>query len=297
MSTFSYNGNVVEVEVVNENPQSEKDLRIGGALVQALSLENTIEQQVDETGAVWFNAKDICDTLKHSNSRKALKDMVNTPDVTARYTRSSGQGRTVNFINESGLYSLILGSKLPKAIDFKHWVTGTVLPSIRKTGSYSINQPSSAGWVERSKNDASAVLAKIAARIYSAKLEKNSGSKPSTSDFQMLNIEVNKGAFNHHEKGMRNRMTAHGEERLENAYSTVVFELATDNIKADTYSKAIVRDHGKDTGVSILPESQVKQIKSERKLATKSQRKLNSKDKQQGLPVNKENDSDEDTNW
>jgi len=249
----------------------------------------------------WFLATDVCRCLGYviDNISKTLDKHVEKADRLKRADRSTGQTRHVNFINESGLYSLILGSQLESAKKFKHWVTSEVLPSIRKTGSYSASQSNSAGWVERSKNDASAVLSKIAARIYAAKLEKDSGSKPSTTDFQMLNIEVNKGAFNHHEKGMRTRMTPHGEKRLESAYSTVVFELATDNIKTNTYSKAIVRDHGKDSGMSILPESKVKQIKSERKLATKIQRKLASKDNQLILSANKSDniDKDENTNW
>lgn len=241
----------------------------------------------------------VCYESVKTNLSNILKKHVDQKDNTSRIALTAGGKQKVKFINESGLYSLILGSQLESAKKFKHWVTSDVLPSIRKTGTYSTDQSNSAGWVERSKNDASAVLAKIAARIYSAKLEKDSGSKPSTTDFQMLNIEVNKGAFNYHEKGMRSRMTSHGEKRPENAYSTVVFELATDNIKTDTYSKSIVRDHGKDSGVSILPEPKVKQIKSESKHATKTQRKLSSKDKQSNLPEGKldSTDKDEDTNW
>jgi hypothetical protein len=140
-SQFTYNGNVIEVEVVNENPQSEKDLKIGGALIQALSFENQIETQVDEDGNTWFKAKDITDNLGYKNSAQALKDNVISPDISGRYTSSSGQGRTVNFINESGLYSLIISSKLESAKKFRHWVTSEVLPSIGKTGSYSTNTP------------------------------------------------------------------------------------------------------------------------------------------------------------
>ena len=142
MSQFTYNGNVIEVEVVNENPQREKDLKIGGALVQALSFENTIEQQVDENGVTWFKAKDICTSLGYdaNDINKHLQRHVEKADQMSRLDRSSGQGRNVKFINESGLYSLILGSTLESAKKFKHWVTSEVLPSIRKTGSYSTQQ-------------------------------------------------------------------------------------------------------------------------------------------------------------
>ena len=86
----------------------------------------------------YFVGKDIVDSLGYTNSRKALSDHVDEEDkgVTKCYTPSGIQNMTI--INESGLYSLILGSKLPSAKKFKHWVTNEVLPSIRKSGSYQV---------------------------------------------------------------------------------------------------------------------------------------------------------------
>ena len=88
----------------------------------------------------WFVGKDIAEALGYSNPRKAISDHVDDEDkgVTNRYTLGGRQDITV--INESGLYSLILSSKLPKAKKFKRWVTSEVLPSIRKTGMYAVNQ-------------------------------------------------------------------------------------------------------------------------------------------------------------
>ena len=97
-----------------------------------------------DDGEIWFVAVDVCKILGYKNSRKALADHVDDedkrPDVTIRYTSSNGviQNRKVNVINESGLYSLIFGSQLPAAKKFTRWVTSEVLPSIRKTGSYSV---------------------------------------------------------------------------------------------------------------------------------------------------------------
>ena len=87
-------------------------------------------------GEPWFVGKDIAEALGYSNSRKALIDHVDNEDkgVTNRYTLGGTQNLTI--INESGLYSLIFGSKLDSAKKLKRWVTSEVLPAIRKSGHY-----------------------------------------------------------------------------------------------------------------------------------------------------------------
>lgn len=85
----------------------------------------------------YFVGNDIANVLGYSNSRKAIKDHVDEEDVTKRDTLTKGGNQEVTFINESGLYSLVFGSKLDSAKKFKRWVTSEVLPAIRKTGSYS----------------------------------------------------------------------------------------------------------------------------------------------------------------
>lgn len=84
----------------------------------------------------WFIGKDVATALGYSNPRKALNDHVDSEDkgVTKCDTLGGAQGMTV--INESGVYALIFGSKLPTAKKFKHWVTSEVLPDIRKHGLY-----------------------------------------------------------------------------------------------------------------------------------------------------------------
>ena len=93
---------------------------------------------VDEKGEPWFVGKDVARRLGYINHRKALRDHVDEEDrkdgVTIR--DSIGRDQEATFINESGLYSLILASKLPQAKAFKRWVTSEVLPQIRKTGGY-----------------------------------------------------------------------------------------------------------------------------------------------------------------
>ena len=97
-----------------------------------------IRTMSNEQGEVMFCAKDVCDALKHTNSRRAIAKLVDEGDVTKRYTPTTSGDQLMTFINESGLYSLILSSKLESAKRFKHWVTGEVLPNIRKQGGYMI---------------------------------------------------------------------------------------------------------------------------------------------------------------
>lgn len=91
---------------------------------------------VEVNGTPYFVGKDVAEILGYSNTPKAIKDHVDDEDKLTERIVMSGQGRDVTIINESGLYSLILSSKLPKAKEFKHWVTSEILPTIRKHGAY-----------------------------------------------------------------------------------------------------------------------------------------------------------------
>lgn len=90
----------------------------------------------------WFVAKDISDALGYKNSRDALSRHVSNEDKADVGIHDGRQIRNMNIINESGMYSLILSSNLPKAKEFKRWVTSEVLPSIRKSGGYISGQES-----------------------------------------------------------------------------------------------------------------------------------------------------------
>lgn len=97
-----------------------------------------------------FCAMDLCRALGYKNGRDALAKHVDDPDVAKRdmgvVTGKKADGTdavqmvSASFVNESGMYSLVLGSTLPQAKQFKRWITSEVLPSIRKTGSYSVEQ-------------------------------------------------------------------------------------------------------------------------------------------------------------
>lgn len=87
-------------------------------------------------GEPWFVGKDIAEIMQYTNTQKAIRDHVDEEDKLTERIVLSGQNREVIFINESGLYSLILSSKIPGAKRFKRWVTSEVLPQIRTTGTY-----------------------------------------------------------------------------------------------------------------------------------------------------------------
>ena len=95
---------------------------------------------VEQDGGIWFVGKDVAEALGYSNTSNAVISHVDDEDKLRTQIKYAGQNREVSIINESGLYSLVLSSKLPKAKAFKRWITSEVIPSIRKTGSY--NKPS-----------------------------------------------------------------------------------------------------------------------------------------------------------
>lgn len=86
--------------------------------------------------APYFVGKDVADILGYTNPRKAISDHVDEEDKGVTKCDTLGGIQDLTVINESGLYSLILSSKMPNAKKFKHWVTADVLPSIRKHGAY-----------------------------------------------------------------------------------------------------------------------------------------------------------------
>lgn len=89
-------------------------------------------------GEPWFVGKDVAEALGYTNPRDALSKHVDDEDKKTVAIRDGIRGNpNVTVINESGVYSLILSSKLPNAKKFKRWVTAEILPSVRQTGSYS----------------------------------------------------------------------------------------------------------------------------------------------------------------
>lgn len=91
-------------------------------------------------GEPWFAGKDVAASLGYKDTSDALKKHVAEEDKLTWCFTDSGQNRQMYVINESGLYSLIFGSKLESAQKFKHWVTSEILPSIRKNGIYATDK-------------------------------------------------------------------------------------------------------------------------------------------------------------
>ena len=106
-----------------------------------------VRTTIDEKGDPWFCAKDLCDVLGYKKTSEAVRQHVRPSDTVKRgvariaknrYGECNGKMQIVPmiFVNESGFYALVLGSKLATAVKFKDWVTSVVLPQIRKTGGY-----------------------------------------------------------------------------------------------------------------------------------------------------------------
>ena len=95
---------------------------------------------VEREGEPWFVGKDVAQALGYQNPQSAIRDHVDDEDKGVTEMVTPGGIQPVPIINESGLYSLVLSSKLPTAKAFKRWITSEVIPSIRKTGGYIAGQ-------------------------------------------------------------------------------------------------------------------------------------------------------------
>lgn len=114
----------------------------------------------------WFVGKDVTKALGYDNPSKAIRDHVEEEDkrvgvqnVTPYIIDSLGRKQHPTFINESGLYALVFGSKLPSAKKFKRWVTSEVLPALRKTGQYQVKELSGSELMAKALIEAQNVLA------------------------------------------------------------------------------------------------------------------------------------------
>lgn len=114
----------------------------------------------------WFVGKDVAEALGYDNPSKAIRVHVEEEDkrvgvqnVTPYIIDSLGRKQHPTFINESGLYALVFGSKLPSAKKFKRWVTSEVLPALRKTGQYQVKELSGQELMAKALIEAQNVLA------------------------------------------------------------------------------------------------------------------------------------------
>ena len=114
-----------------------KDYKMSNLTI--FKFENTPVQTIVENNEIFFRAAQLAELLQYKNPHKAIKDHVDPDDLTKREIVNTINKRAqVLFVNESGMYSLVLSSKLEQAKKVKRWVTSEVLPAIRKTGKYQL---------------------------------------------------------------------------------------------------------------------------------------------------------------
>ncbi|MFG3613128.1 ORF6C domain-containing protein [Rummeliibacillus stabekisii] len=107
--------------------------------LQLFNFDNQDVRILEKDGEPWFVGKDVAQILGYQRPDNAIRNHVDEEDKLMHQISASGQNRNMTLINESGMYSLVLSSKLESAKRFKRWVTSDVLPQIRKTGAYTSN--------------------------------------------------------------------------------------------------------------------------------------------------------------
>lgn len=128
--------------------------------VQLFNFENHEVRSLLINGEPWFVGKDVAEVLGYKNQNDALSKHIDDEDKDTIAIRDSiGRNRDTPIINESGLYCLVLSSKLPSAKKFKRWVTSEVLPTLRKTGQYQVKELSGQELMAKALIEAQSVLA------------------------------------------------------------------------------------------------------------------------------------------
>ena len=136
----------MKTEENTKKEEMKNEKTAGNAVVFENPEFGKILTQTDENGEPLFCAKDVCNALGYKKPRNAVNQLVNPLDalkqgawVATGIKKDGSEAKRwcqMLFVNESGFYALVLGSKLPTAVKFKNWVTSEVLPQIRKTGGY-----------------------------------------------------------------------------------------------------------------------------------------------------------------
>ena len=127
--------------------------------VQLFNFENHEVRSLLINSEPWFVGKDVAEVLGYERADNAIRNHIDKEDKLTHQISASGQNRNMTIINESGLYSLVLSSKLPSAKKFKRWVTSEVLPALRKTGQYQVKELSGSELMAKALIEAQSVLA------------------------------------------------------------------------------------------------------------------------------------------
>ena len=181
---------------------------------------------LEQNGEFWFVGKEIAKVLGFTNPRDAIKTHVFEEDKGVELIDTLGGSQKMTIINESGLYALVFGSRLPSAKKFKHWVTSEVLPSIRKQGKYEI---------PKTPMEALSLMFEV---------QKENTIKIDKLDEKMTNFEENAPLS----PGEYNVISKKIHERVRNAKSEYGFINATKQQVAELY-RAINNDVKEATGV------------------------------------------------
>ena len=127
--------------------------------LQVFNFENHEVRSLLLNNEPWFVGKDVAEVLGYERADNAIRNHIDKEDKLMHQISASGQNRNMTIINESGLYSLVLSSKLPSAKKFKRWVTSEVLPALRKTGQYQVKELSGSELMAKALIEAQSVLA------------------------------------------------------------------------------------------------------------------------------------------
>lgn len=127
--------------------------------VQLFNFESHEVRSLLINGEPWFVGKDVADVLGYQNASRDINRHVDEEDKQNYQNGTFDSPRGMTIINESGLYSLVLSSKLPSAKKFKRWVTSEVLPTLRKTGQYQVKELSGQELMAKALIEAQSVLA------------------------------------------------------------------------------------------------------------------------------------------
>jgi prophage antirepressor-like protein len=209
-----------------------------------------VEVQIDENGKEWFNSIDVCRCLGYERPNDAVSAHCRKDGtVKRRSVDSLGRQQQVNFITEPNLYRLVVKSKLPSAEDFEKWVFETVLPSIRKTGSYSI--------VKREKGDPIAILENFWKKVASDVREIERPETKGEHDWFFVHMSnyVNDVVFGaNRPKTPRQSMTPDQEKRLDEVTKYCMTLLATGTRKPTEFRAKLLLKFP----TPALPNSSVK---------------------------------------
>lgn len=127
--------------------------------LQVFNFENHKVRSILLSDEPWFVGKDVADVLGYQNGSRDINRHVDEEDRRNYQNGTFDSPRGMTIINESGLYSLVLSSKLPSAKKFKRWVTSEVLPTLRKTGQYQVKELSGQELMAKALIEAQSVLA------------------------------------------------------------------------------------------------------------------------------------------